>query len=127
MGRFGWQMKLADAHRIFGTPTSKTRSLGACRVRWARPGLVMFFGSCGDSGRFVRFVGDSRAWSTQLGLRVGDPASRIHALYPRATQTRETWSLIRRGSRPSLAVRTTRGHVVEIVVTRGPQLSGSIG
>jgi hypothetical protein len=127
MGQFGWQMRLADAKHIYGKPTSQSQSLGICRIHWAHPGLVMFFGGCSDASRFLRFVGDSHAWQTHAGLRVGDPATRIRVLYPKATRSHERWTLIRRGSRSSLIAQTKRGHVVQIVVTRGVELSGTIG
>ncbi len=125
MGPFSWQMGLGNAEHIFGKPTGQKCSLGVCRVRWARPGMVMVFGNSGAT--LIRFIGDSRVWQTGRGLHVGDPVSRIHALYPKARQFRASWGLIGRpGTSPSLAARAKHGRVAHLVVTRALELSGSI-
>ena len=80
---------LDGALRAFGRPTSLRRGrYQNCAARWADLGLRINFYNLGGHDPCVRqygFFGDAtmvgREWQTAKGLRIGDPAHKLHALY----------------------------------------------
>jgi hypothetical protein len=102
---------LSAAVRVFGTPTAEHELPGfrrECEVRWARLGLTLrFFGrGCTDRSMFVSGTATGSAWQTLRKLRIGDPVSRLHALYRDAHPTaagrgRSTWNVFRRPHAPA--------------------------
>jgi hypothetical protein len=124
---------LAGAIRAFGTPSSTRRTGVSCLVVWSRHGLtVTFYNLGGDNpcspagGRFSRAILRGDHWLTTLGLRVGEPVSKLRRLYPRAPFRRGErhfwpsgyWLLTRTspfgegGGYPGLLAETARGRVV---------------
>src|SRR5690242_1358439 len=87
---------LADAHvgtfhqasRLFGPPDRLAPATDAptgCNAVWRRLGLsIAFAASCETPGVWQRMTLTARRWHTRLGLRVGDVATKLHALYPDA-------------------------------------------
>jgi hypothetical protein len=127
--------KLARARSVFGRPTS-TRRIGRdeCRAVWRRIALTLAFvdlsgGNPCRVGALLVATATSSRWRTDRGLRVGDPVSRIRALYPGArhfaTAPYAGWWLITRhtcpttGSQayPGLRARISAHHVSALVVT----------
>lgn len=124
----------AGVQRLFGRPsTSRVLSLESCVKSWRRVRLqVHFFSFRGDPcarrvALIVTVTGRS-AWRTGAGLRVGDPAERVRAIYPRArVRSRfrgETgyWLVTRQvcveaggGSYPGLLARMRNGRVSALV------------
>jgi hypothetical protein len=117
--------------REFGTPTGRWHNNVGCVARWRRSGLlVRLYNLSGkdpctlDGGRFYDATMTGRGWRTSLGLRVGDAASRVRRVFPRA-EAHGTWSwlvvrLTRAGTAtryPGLAARIAGGHVDALRVT----------
>ena len=124
---------VAQATARFGTPSAESSEGGGvtCRVTWKRLGLAASFldfsdHACRDGG-LVTATMTSRRWRTSKGLRVGDPVSRLRAIYPQARRhTDGFWLVARRscaetGSNPypGLLARVGAGQVRALVVTAG--------
>lgn len=134
----------AAAVAAFGRETTCTRLKalpGFATAEWRQLGLRMVFGSYGPGGarpcraRRAVFLDNARAygkqWQTSRGLKIGDPAAKLHRLYPQARLRTYTggvprvrgWWLVVRTSRvpdlhqlPALLAKTRAGHVTELVV-----------
>lgn len=84
IGGLTWIPDTADARRVLGTPSSvkpyvtRIDDEDLHLTDWFYPGLRLIFSQNGKL-RWARVTG--RAWPTHRGLRVGDPVSRITALY----------------------------------------------
>jgi hypothetical protein len=81
----------AEARARFGAPSTSRVELGrSCVQSWRQIGLVLRFldlsgGQPCRSGVLVVATVTSRGhWRTAVGLRVGDPVSRVQRLYPQA-------------------------------------------
>jgi hypothetical protein len=122
---------LAQARAVYGSPSAVRRSGQTCTARWSSAQLSVSFlafdsDPCG-SGVVVYAVATGRRWRTDRGLRIGDSASRLRALYPRAKAHRDGWWLIGRracaevGGQafPGLKARVNRRGVTAFVVTAG--------
>jgi hypothetical protein len=96
--RTGSTPTFAAAVSAFGRETTcrRLRKLSSfAAVEWRPIGLRMVFGSYGAGGarpcraRRAVFLDNARAygkeWQTGLGLKVGDPVSKLRRLYPHAT------------------------------------------
>jgi len=98
--RIGEDVPLARALKAYGRPTRK-KSLSrrtVCKVRWQEPGISVLAASLGtrprrrcDSRRLsVQQVTVSGAgWTTDRGLVVGDPDTRMRELYDDADDSFE--------------------------------------
>lgn len=128
---------LKDAVAAFGKPV-RQRTVGSmeCRVQWSN-GLAARFldlgqkDPCGQGG-FVTGSVIGKAWRTSVGLRVGDPISKVRTLYRRASYHRNAgpqtgWWLVTRKScetggfqpYPGLLARAYHGRVGAFVVQMG--------
>jgi hypothetical protein len=95
---------LGGAIRAFGRPSSLKRSDVICLARWRNHGLSISFYNLGgrdpckpQSGYFGQAIITGRQWTTAKGLRIGDPASRVRALYgSRRASGSWVWLLTRR-------------------------------
>jgi hypothetical protein len=142
--RTGTTPTFAAAVAAFGPVTSCTRLKAFpafATADWRRLGLRMVFGSYGAGGarpcraRRAVFLDNARAygkqWQTGLGLRVGDPVSKLRRLYPRAklrtygrgvAPARGWWLVVRtsqvpdRHPVPALLATGRRGRVTALVV-----------
>ena len=123
-----------DVRRLFGTPsTSRVESNQSCVQSWKgmRPFLRFFTFEgkpCAKGVALIVTVTGRAAWRTAVGLRVGDPAARVRALYPRArlgggvAGDRGYWLVTRGicaevggGQYPGLLARIQRGRVSALV------------
>lgn len=91
---------LGDALDVFGRASSRRRDGVVCEVRWQAIGLRIFFANLGGGDPCSREYGypgsariTSARWRTSRGLRVGQAARRIPALYPRARREGRVWIL----------------------------------
>jgi hypothetical protein len=123
----------ADVKRLFGAPsTSRASSAQSCVQSWKGAGLTVLFFEfeakpCTKGVALIVRVTGRAAWRTAVGLRVGDPAARVRALYPRARlrgfgADRGYWLLTRHnctevggGAYPGLLARMQRGRVSALV------------
>src|SRR5438067_12290026 len=72
---------LPAATRLLGKPDR----LVACAATWSRYRVsITFAASSGGCGPWQRMILRSTGWHTRAGLHVGDPAAKLHALYPDA-------------------------------------------
>ena len=126
---------LAVARATLGAPDStRAVSAGECRAVWRSLGLTMSFADLSNrapckSGVVLVAIATAARWHTLKGLRIGQPAARLRALYPAATFHRgapyQGWWLVPRrtcaevGSQPypGLLARTAHHHVAAFVVT----------
>lgn len=125
----------ADVKRLFGAPsTTRAHSEQSCVQSWKSARLVVHFLAfegkpCAKGIAIVVTVTGRAAWRTAVGLRVGDPAARVRALYPRTGPSRPFggdkgyWLVTRQicaevggGSYPGLMARMHRGRVSALVV-----------
>lgn len=125
----------ADVKRIFGAPsTSRSSFPQACLQSWKGARLAVQFFTfegkpCVAGVALIVTVTGRAAWRTAVGLRVGDPAARVRALYPRARLrtgvagdsgywlvTRQICAEVGGGSYPGLLARMQRGRVSALVV-----------
>lgn len=125
----------ADAKRLFGAPSSvRATSPQSCRLSWKAARLAVEFFTfeakpCTQGVALIATVTGRTGWRTALGLRVGDPAARVRALYPKAKLRTGApgesgyWLVTRRlcaevggGSYPGLLARMQRGRVSALVV-----------
>lgn len=95
---------LDGAIRAFGRPTSLRRGrYQNCTARWADLALRINFYNLGGQDPCVRqygFFSDAtmvgREWQTAKGLRIGDPAHKLYALYrPRRFRGAWAWLITR--------------------------------
>jgi hypothetical protein len=142
--RYWRDRKVGVAYRAavaaFGTPSAKGKDAptsNLCTVRWEASGIDVGFAgpvrTCADAdlqraGWYgMRLWGSG--WRTARGLRVGDPASRIRALYPKARYVSDPprpgeWVLISKpdedgGRVPLLVAEVGAGRVIAIDVPAG--------
>lgn len=95
---------LGGAIRAFGQPSSLRRRDVTCLARWQARGVRISFYNLGGQnpcqGRYGYFgegIITGRGWATAKGLRIGDPARRVSALYgPRRVSGSWAWLLTRR-------------------------------
>ena len=94
---------IADARRAFGAPQTQRRSdQFHCTLIWPGLGLELRFFGAGTScapGVLDAAVVRGSQWRTDRGLGIGNPATRLRALYPRAHARvlgggRAEWALI---------------------------------
>jgi hypothetical protein len=127
IGRF--QVKrdgtLGGAIRAFGQPSSLRRRDVTCLARWQALGVRISFYNLGGQnpcqgryGYFGEAIVTGRGWATAKGLRIGDPARRVSALYGRRRVSGAwVWLLTRRspfgegGVYPALSARLYGGRV----------------
>jgi hypothetical protein len=116
---------LDGAIRAFGRPTSLRRGrYEDCTARWRPIGLRIGFYNLGGRNPCLRQYGYfssatmvGRHWVTAKGLRLGDPARKLHVLYsPRRFTGSWAWLLSRYypaydSSYPGLAAKIHRGWV----------------
>jgi hypothetical protein len=78
---------------VFGEPTSARHTYGreSCRASWPNHGLTIDFYNLGgadacdpDAGRFSRAYMRGNHWLTTKHLKIGDPVTKLRALYPTA-------------------------------------------
>ena len=88
-GTNGSHGTLRNAVRAWGRPsTRKSAGGGFCHVNWSSVGVkAVFVSGCGDSSRIQRATLHGTRWTTERGLRVGDPTARLKQLYPGAEFT----------------------------------------
>jgi hypothetical protein len=97
---------LLGAIRAFGRPSSLKPGGGTCLARWRSLGLSISFYNLGGQdpckpqyGYFGQAIINGRQWATAKGLRIGDPASRVRALYAARRVTGAwVWLLTRRST-----------------------------
>ena len=127
IGRFRVQRDgtLDGAIRAFGQPSSLRRGrYQDCIARWRGIGLRIAFYNLGGRNACLRQYGYfsnatmvGRHWVTARGLRLGDPARRLHVLYsPRRFTGSWAWLLTRTypaydSSYPGLTAKIHRGWV----------------
>lgn len=101
----------------FGRPSSIKRYGPWCDYGWKRQGITATFhvkrGRCA-SVENVKVTGSR--WQTGRGLHVGDPTSRLRALYPRAEFDGTSWDLTGFGSDASLGAVPRQGRVKALTV-----------
>ena len=80
---------LRNAVRAWGRPsTRKSAGGGFCDVNWSAVGVKAVFRSgCADGARIQWARLRSKSWTTERGLRVGDPTAKLKQLYPGAEFT----------------------------------------
>jgi hypothetical protein len=95
--------RLSAATRAFGRPSSRRARGSACTVRWRGIGLKVVFANLGAPGRSAcspsvaraqSFVATGPSFTTQAGLRPGQPSAQVRALYPDAAFDRGAWTLV---------------------------------
>jgi hypothetical protein len=99
------------AVRAFGQPTRSRADGNVCDVTWASLGVKVRFFAFGceipDQTAVCAITVSKVPWRTSRGLAIGDRASRIRRIYPRARfykdpVTGPTWVLGTRGPRDEL-------------------------
>lgn len=124
----------AEVRRLFGAPsTSRVDSAQSCLQSWKGARLVVNFFTfegkpCAKGAALIVTVTGRAAWRTAVGLRVGDPVSRLRTLYPRARLrrgfagdtgywlvTRQICAEVGGGQYPGLLARIHRGRVSALV------------
>ena len=124
----------ADVRTLFGAPsTSRALSDQSCLQSWRRARLAVHFFTfegqpCTRGAALAVTVTGRAAWRTAVGLRVGDSAARLRALYPRARLrtgfagdsgywlvTRQVCAEVGGGAYPGLLARMLRGRVSAFV------------
>src|SRR6059058_4983248 len=80
---------LRNAIRAWGRPsTRKSGGGGFCDVNWSTAGVKAVFRSgCGDRSRIQWAIVRSKRWTTERGLHIGDPMTKLKQLYPDAKFT----------------------------------------
>ena len=109
----------------FGAPTLLRRNGLSCFARWRPHGLAVELynlggaNPCSPAGRFGAATMTGARWRTTVGLRIGDPSSRVRRLYRRATRRGAWFWLVTRrsligegGPYPGLAAKIAGGRVV---------------
>jgi hypothetical protein len=124
-----------QVRKLFGAPSAiQTAAMGkTCKQNWKSASLVVEFftfetNPCIKGVALVVTVTGRVAWRTALGLRVGDPAARVRALYPRARLrnggpgdsgywlvTRQICKEVGGGQYPGLLARMNAGKVSALV------------
>jgi hypothetical protein len=116
---------LDGAIRAFGRPTSlRLGRYGDCTARWQPIGLRIGFYNLGGRNPCLRQYGYFSSatmvgshWVTARGLRLGDPARKLHVMYaPRRFSGSWAWLLARSypaydSAYPGLAAKIHRGWV----------------
>ena len=116
---------LGGAIRAFGQPSGLRRRDVTCLASWRTPGIRISFYNLGGQnpcqgryGYFGEAIITGRGWATAKGLRIGDPARRVSALYgPRRVSGSWAWLLTRRspfgtgGTYAALSARIHSGRV----------------
>lgn len=133
IGGFPRAGTVQQAIDVFGPPVSRQDNYETCVLRWPGLGLTMktYYPDaqrdpCGGSAKHVLTTATDRRWRTSKGLRIGDPVSRLRALYPRAKQELPgRWYLTIRWlgvPLPGLEANVERGRVASFTVY-GPRIS----
>jgi hypothetical protein len=126
---------LPQAARLFDGTRHIKREPNSCLVTWPRIGLTVDFGTigtdptkpCVGGTAFTVTVTNRLSWRTVVGLRVGDTAARVRALYPHAVHVADGYRLVTRtlcaevggGPYPALLARVRAGRVTAIVAQVG--------
>jgi hypothetical protein len=123
----------AQVKRLFGAPsTVRTPFPQSCVQTWKSARLKVEFFTfedkpCTKGVALIVTVTGRAAWRTAVGLRVGDTAARVRALYPRARLrgagtdrgywlvTRQICAEVGGGSYPGLLARLKGGRVSALV------------
>lgn len=124
----------ADVRKLFGAPsTSRALSAQSCLQSWKPARLAVHFFTfegkpCVRGAALIVTVAGRAGWRTAVGLRVGDRAPRLRALYPRARLrtgfagdsgywlvTRQVCAEVGGGSYPGLLARMRNGRVSALV------------
>lgn len=129
IGGFPRDGNVGRAVALFGEPNAGAKPIyDRCTLRWRRLGLTMntyysqgALNPCSDSGRHVSTTATDRRWRTSAGLRIGDSASKLRRLYPKAQyQGRGEWWLILRPfagvDLPGLSARVKLGRIGSLTV-----------
>ena len=124
----------ADVKKLFGAPsTTRVTSSRTCGQSWKGARLTVTFFTfenkpCARGVALIVTVTGRAAWRTAVGLRVGDPAARLRALYPNARLrqgfagetgywlvTRQICAEVGGGAYPGLLARMKGGRVSALV------------
>ncbi|HEY4347176.1 MAG TPA: hypothetical protein VGM80_06260 [Gaiellaceae bacterium] len=125
----------AQAAALFGKPTTRhAEPPYSCVIGWRQLGLVLDFidldggDACVKGTLIIATVTSRSGWHTARGLRVGDPVSLAHSLYPTAALHSEGaglsgyWLIVRHACKevggsafPGLLARTHEGRVSALV------------
>ncbi len=124
----------AEVQRLFGAPsTTRVTSAQSCLQSWKGTRLAVTFFTfegkpCARGVALIVTVTGRAAWRTAVGLRVGDSAARLRALYPKARLrtgfagdsgywlvTRQVCAEVGGGAYPGLLARMQRGRVSALV------------
>jgi hypothetical protein len=124
----------SQVSRLFGLPsTMRTPFAQSCVQSWKGAKLTVEFFTfegkpCVDGVALIVTVRDGAVWRTAVGLRVGDTAARVRALYPRARLrtggpgdsgywlvTRKVCAEVGGGQYPGLLARMKAGRVSALV------------
>lgn len=91
IGGFPRDGTIGDAVELLGLPTARLPGgVNQCELRWPSRGITMdtvFPGAanpCGPAGNHLSTTVTDKRWTTDAGLKIGDPAARIRELYPEA-------------------------------------------
>jgi len=91
IGGFPRDGTIGAAVEVLGVPTARLPGgLNQCVLKWPSRGITMdtlFPGAanpCGPKGNHLSTTVTDKRWTTDTGLRIGDPAARIRELYPDA-------------------------------------------
>jgi hypothetical protein len=126
---------VGQAVDIFGPPSGTTNAVyDRCTVVWRHLGLTMetyysqgAVSPCSDTGRHVSTTVTDRRWRTSQGLRIGDSASKLRRLYPKASNQGkgEWWMIVRPFAGvelPGLSARVRNRRVVSLTLF-GPRVA----
>ena len=124
----------ANVKALFGAPSTVRRPFAqSCVQTWTGAKLTVEFFTfedkpCVKGVTLIVTVRDGAVWRTALGLRVGDTAARVRALYPRARVrtggpgdsgywlvTRKICAEVGGGQYPGLLARMKAGRVTALV------------
>ena len=124
----------AEVKKLFGAPsTSRVTSPRTCGQSWKGARLTVTFFTfeqkpCARGVALIVTVTGRAAWRTAVGLRVGDSATRLRSLYPKAQLrtgfagesgywlvTRQVCAEVGGGAYPGLLARMKGGRVAALV------------
>jgi len=99
IGGFPRDGTIGDAVELLGVPTARLPGgLNQCELRRPTRGITMdtvFSGAanpCGPKGNHLSTTVTDKRWTTDTGLRIGDPVGRIRELYPKPDRRTATAS-----------------------------------
>lgn len=91
IGGFPRDGTIGAAVELLGLPTARIPGgVNQCDLTWPSRGITMntvFPGAgnpCGAKGNHLSTTVTDKRWTTDAGLKIGDPAARIRELYPNA-------------------------------------------